>query len=238
MIKRLLAACVLLLLWPASPIAEISTDLAYCSGCGCRGGPGWRIHKTGKCASYKNIAKQCGNPPNPNRCTNELGAARNSRAAPAQQFVPNPPRAKKKKNRQIQGRATVIDADTIEIQGERVRIWGIDAPEGKQTCLDAAGAEYRCGQIGSMALADFIDQSQPVRCEHKDTDRYGRFVGQCFIASGHDIAGWLARQGHALDYRQYSKGAYASAEARAKANKAGIWQGSFIEPWVWRNGGR
>src|SRR5690606_5412367 len=182
--------------------------------------------------------KQCGNPPNPSRCTNELGATGKTRTAPAQQFLPTPPGARKKKTKQIHGRATVIDADTIEIQGQRIRIWGIDAPEGKQRCIDAAGAEYRCGQIGSMALADFIDQSQPVRCDHKDTDRYGRFVGQCFIASGHDIAGWLARQGHALDYRQFSKGAYASAEARAKADKAGIWQGSFIEPWEWRKGGR
>ena len=35
----------------------------------------------------------------------------------------------------ITGRATVIDGDTIEIRGQRIRLWGIDAPEGKQRCV-------------------------------------------------------------------------------------------------------
>ena len=42
-----------------------------CKGCGCRGGPGWRINKTGKCAGHKNLHRKCGNPPSPKRCTKE-----------------------------------------------------------------------------------------------------------------------------------------------------------------------
>lgn len=42
-----------------------------CRGCGCRGGPGWRIKRTGKCASHKNLRKKCGNPPSRKRCKKE-----------------------------------------------------------------------------------------------------------------------------------------------------------------------
>ena len=35
----------------------------------------------------------------------------------------------------ISGPARVIDGDSIEIAGERIRIHGIDAPERSQTCL-------------------------------------------------------------------------------------------------------
>ena len=46
----------------------------------------------------------------------------------------------------IQGTASVIDGDTIEIHGERIRLDAIDAPESSQLCLDTAGKRYRCGQ--------------------------------------------------------------------------------------------
>jgi hypothetical protein len=44
---------------------------AVCQGCGCRGGPGWRIHRTGQCAGKKNLSKECGSPPSPALCTKE-----------------------------------------------------------------------------------------------------------------------------------------------------------------------
>lgn len=65
----------------------------------------------------------------------------------------------------ITGRASVVDGDTLEIHGERIRFWGVDAPESRQTCSDAASKSYRCGKISAFALADWLDQSQPVRCE-------------------------------------------------------------------------
>ncbi|RYG08363.1 MAG: thermonuclease family protein, partial [Caulobacteraceae bacterium] len=40
------------------------------------------------------------------------------------------------------GRATVIDGDTLEIGSQRVRLWGVDAPEGRQSCM-RDGQAYR-----------------------------------------------------------------------------------------------
>lgn len=134
----------------------------------------------------------------------------------------------------IVGRASVIDGDTIEIHGERIRIWGVDAPESRQTCEDEHGAAYRCGKISAFALADWLDESQPVRCEPRYKDRYKRFVAICFRSSGEDIAEWLTRNGYALDWPKYSNGFYTVPQNEAKQAKAGIWQGSFVEPWKWR----
>jgi endonuclease YncB( thermonuclease family) len=32
------------------------------------------------------------------------------------------------------GRASIVDGDTLDIRGERIRLWGIDAPESAQLC--------------------------------------------------------------------------------------------------------
>lgn len=132
------------------------------------------------------------------------------------------------------GRASVIDGDTIEIHGERIRLNGIDAPEGRQRCQDARGKDYRCGTIAANALADFLSASSPTRCEFIERDRYRRFVGRCFRADGKDVQAWLVRNGHALDWPRYSKGAYASDQEDAKRNRRGMWSGSFMPPWEWR----
>lgn len=57
------------------------------------------------------------------------------------------------------------DGDTITLdEGTKIRFHGIDAPESAQTCKDAAGAEYPCGQVSSAALRKLIGDSQ-VSCE-------------------------------------------------------------------------
>ena len=45
----------------------------------------------------------------------------------------------------IGGRTRVIDADTLDVKGERVRLESIDAPEARQMCERASGAMYPCG---------------------------------------------------------------------------------------------
>lgn len=133
------------------------------------------------------------------------------------------------------GRATVIDGDTLEMHGQRIRLHGIDAPESGQSCTDETGAIYRCGQISANQMASYV-RGKTVGCNVKDRDRYGRRVAACYV-NGEDINERLVLEGWALAYRQYSVD-YVRSEALAKRNSAGMWQGQFVEPWKWRKGSR
>ena len=106
----------------------------------------------------------------------------------------------------IIGQATVLDGDTIEIHGQRVRLWGIDAPESDQLCRDSDSNLYRCGSVAALALADHI-AGRVVTCLPRATDRYRRVVAVC-MAGGVDLARWLVGAGLALDWPQYSRGTY------------------------------
>ena len=131
----------------------------------------------------------------------------------------------------IIGRASVIDGDTIEIRGQRIRLFGIDAPESRQTCTDAKGAAYRCGQKAAQAL-DYRISDGVVTCEPKDRDRYGRMVAVC-RAYGEDLSAWMTGLGWALAFRRYST-QYVPAEELAERRKVGMWSGQFVPPWEWR----
>lgn len=134
----------------------------------------------------------------------------------------------------ISGRATIIDGDTIDIAGTRVRLNGIDAPESAQLCQNAAGKNYRCGQSAAKALDAWLAQSRPVTCTFVEWDRYGRFVGDCYRSDGAAVATWLVGAGHAMDWQQHSGGAYASYQKDARLGRRGIWQGEFQPAWEWR----
>jgi endonuclease YncB( thermonuclease family) len=100
----------------------------------------------------------------------------------------------------ITGVASVIDGDTIEVHGQRIRFNGIDAAESRQYCDDAKGFEYPCGRRSAEALDAFLAASRPVQCTFVEWDRYHRFVGDYRRADGVNVEAWMVEDGQALDW--------------------------------------
>ncbi|QDW65650.1 thermonuclease family protein [Luteimonas granuli] len=130
----------------------------------------------------------------------------------------------------IVGRSSVIDADTLEIRGQRIRLEGVDAPESSQKCT-IAGQDWACGQKAALALSGWLGQ-RTVSCAPTGQDRYKRTLARCFVDS-EDVQAWLVLNGWALAYRQYSED-YVQAEQVAQAQRVGVWEGEFTPPWEWR----
>jgi endonuclease YncB( thermonuclease family) len=133
-----------------------------------------------------------------------------------------------------EGEVQIIDGDTLMWRGERVRLHGIDAPEADQSCT-AAGRDYPCGEAAVHWLAEKTDKKD-VRCEKRGRDRYGRLLAVCFAGKVNLNKG-LVEAGLALAYRRYSS-EFVPAEVAARREAAGLWAGTFVPPWQWRQGTR
>ena len=131
---------------------------------------------------------------------------------------------------QITGTPRVIDGDSLEINEQRIRLYGIDAPELKQNCL-INDKPYSCGITAREALTSLIAKNA-VTCLSKGTDLYNRHLSICHV-NGTAINAWMVRNGHALSYRQYSND-FDDEEQIARKEKTGIHQGKYMEPWSWR----
>jgi endonuclease YncB( thermonuclease family) len=131
----------------------------------------------------------------------------------------------------LDGRAVVVDGDSIEIAGARVRLEGIDAPELHQFCTDAGGQPWACGRTAAQELRSRI-AGRELRCVPSRDDRYDRAVAVCSLPDGTDLNGWMVRQGWALAYGR--GGSYRLEQQEAQAAGRGIWAGTFTPPWEWR----
>ena len=118
----------------------------------------------------------------------------------------------------LAGAMIVHDGDTISVGDQRIRLWGIDAPELSQTC-HSEGGDYACGRRARDALQALVAK-RPVTCEWRERDRYGRLLAICH-AGDTDLNGQLAEAGWAVAF-----GGYEGEEKRAREARRGLWAAS------------
>ena len=134
----------------------------------------------------------------------------------------------------------VIDGDTFEMDGETIRLWGIDAPELDQQCNGEP-----VGRQAAAHLSRLFELAEgPPECTVVNTDRYGRTIARCRLdlsQSGYALApgggdvGWImVADGMARDWPRFSDDMHADAEAIAIFGSHGMWAHDCIAPWEWR----
>jgi len=128
------------------------------------------------------------------------------------------------------GIAQVIDGDSLRLNGEELRLKGMDAPEYAQTCRRGTAA-IACGKEAAAALRRIVARA-PLTCVGHERDRYGRLLATC-RSLGADVAAMMVRSGMAVAF-----GDYLVEEAEARNAMAGLWAGDFETPSEWRERNR
>lgn len=120
----------------------------------------------------------------------------------------------------ISGNARAVDAGTLEINGQRIRLHGIETPDVDLVC-DWSGKPVECGAIAKAALMDLITGT-PVTCELTGARAQDTVVAVC-QAQGFDIGANMVHTGWAFADREVT-GNYVAIEEKAKAARRGLWR--------------
>ncbi len=124
---------------------------------------------------------------------------------------------------------SVADGDTLTVQGPtetlRIRLNGIDAPEGNQAFAAKA-----------KSLLNVLSKDKVVHVKTVGKDQYGRWLADVVLPPTRSLNQEMVRQGLAWHFKRYSQDkVLAQLETEAREAKKGLWSDSDpIPPWEWR----
>ena len=79
----------------------------------------------------------------------------------------------------------VTDGDSFRYGDERIRLFGIDAPELKQLCKDLLNKNYKCGEEAKKQLNKYMMLANKfllnINCYYSERDKYKRILAECYI---------------------------------------------------------
>lgn len=132
--------------------------------------------------------------------------------------------------RQYRGQPRVIDGDTLEVRGERIRLFGIDAPEIGQPWWDEEGREQDAGEVAKRALEQRVD-GRRLSVKVLREDQYRRTVAIVKV-DGRDVARSLVADGFA--FASPGSARYRRTASSARRRRRGFWRGDVTMPWDYR----
>jgi endonuclease YncB( thermonuclease family) len=127
----------------------------------------------------------------------------------------------------------VVDGDTLDVDGIRYRLHGIDAPEAAQSCKSKTGKTWKCGKAAISELEQLVLKSQSVECDNRGVDEFGRIIAIC-LADGVNVNEMMIKAGLAWSYRKFSHD-FDKLEDEVHNTNQGIWQAATQTPWDFRH---
>lgn len=134
----------------------------------------------------------------------------------------------------VKGIGAAKEGDLVTVKGQEFRLFGIDAPDKDQKCLNVRGREYDCFAMSTRILSMLINNMNIECTPRGESPATGPKLAVCRAENGDDLAYAMVERGMALAYRPLSFD-YVSIEARAISFRRGLWAGRVEPPWLWRS---
>ena len=134
---------------------------------------------------------------------------------------------------EMYGHPKVYSGSVLVLNGIKIKLFGIEAPEPRQTCENKYGNSYVCGKEAIIWMQDKLNKKD-VSCRILGKIQNGWTTGTCFADNGKtDVAAAIVNAGWALAYTEHTQ-IYVPYEQEAAAARRGLWAGRFYKPWDWR----
>ncbi len=185
----------------------------------------------GESGNSQNVSPKQATPNNKGGLVNKIkeflfGSPETPQASPQRDFNPF-------EYPEIKGYTKVLSGSILYLEGIKIKLLGIDAPDRDQVCVNRLGDNYDCGEMSMMWLQDWLSGKE-VSCRILSKIEQGRATGSCFTDNNqYDVAAVVVNAGWAVAYTRTTD-IYAPYEQQAMSARRGLWNGTFYTPWDWR----
>ncbi len=125
----------------------------------------------------------------------------------------------------------VYSGNIFKLGNNFLKLYGVDVPSIKQTCIDKRGETYNCGQMAKQRLEKLL-LNKNVICQTVTRYAQNQYDVTCTL-KGYDVGATMVAVGWAIADRHVTD-AYVPYENQARTQKQGLWAGKFIAPWTYR----